>query len=425
MDAGQTARGYHLLTADRGFAIGSGWLSHLLAPGFRRLIDAIDRGLVSGRIEASFPDGTTRTVGGHAPGPVAIVRIVRWRALVRLATSGSVGWYRAWADGDWESPDPVPLFDLFMRNRLTLGQTARSRGFARLLNRLQHLRRRNDSEGARRNIEFHYDLGNDFYTPWLDATMTYSSARFATPLDEAESLEAAQHRKIRDLLDRLGTRPGDRLLEIGCGWGTLAAIAASEYGLQVTGITLSAEQKAHAEAMLRSRGLSDQVTIELRDYRDVTERFDAVVSVEMVEAVGMDYWPAYAAAVARALKPGARAAIQMIAMAEDSFESYAANADFIQTYIFPGGMLMSEPRFRTLAEAEGLAWSERIGFGLDYAETLRRWRVAFDAAAEADRLPRGFHPRFIDLWRYYLMYCEGGFRGGGIDVLQVTLTKAR
>ena len=423
MDARQSARGTHLLAADRGFALGSGLIARLLAPGFRRLLDRIDAGLAEGRIEASFPDGSERTLGGRAPGPVATVRILRWRALVRLATAGSVGWYRAWADGDWDSPDPVPLFDLFMRNRRSLGEAGRSRGLARWLNRAEHAKRRNDAAGARRNIAFHYDLGNDFYSAWLDATMTYSSARFAGAGDDGETLEAAQRRKIRMLLDRLGTKPGDRLLEIGCGWGTLAAVAAEDYGLHVTGITLSAEQKAHAETMLKARGLADRVTIELRDYRDVVEHYDAVASVEMIEAVGMDYWPAYAGAVARALKPGGRAAIQMISIAEDSFDAYARNTDFIQTYIFPGGILMSEARFRALAAAEGMDWQDRTGFGLDYAETLRRWRLRFDAAAAEGRLPAGFDPAFLDLWRYYLMYCEGGFRGGGIDVAQVTLVK--
>lgn len=424
MDTGKAGRGFHLLAADRGYAIGSSLVARLLAPGFRRLLDMIDRGLAEGRIEASLPDGTRRILGARGPGPVAVVDILNWRALVRLATSGSVGWYRAWADGDWKSPDPVPLFDLFMRNRRSLGETGRSRGFARMLNRLNHARRRNDTVGARRNIEFHYDLGNDFYAPWLDRTMTYSSALFQTPYEDAEPLDVAQRRKVRALLDRLGTRPGHRLLEIGCGWGALAAIAAEEYGLRVTGITLSAEQKAHAEAMLAARGLSDRVTIELRDYRDVPGSYDAVASVEMIEAVGMEYWPDYARAIARALRPGGKAGIQMISIAEDAFESYAANTDFIQTYIFPGGMLMSEERFAAFARAEGLIWGERTGFGIDYAETLKRWRARFDAAAAAGELPRGFDPRFLELWRYYLMYCEGGFRGGGIDVAQVTLTRA-
>jgi cyclopropane-fatty-acyl-phospholipid synthase len=338
--------------------------------------------------------------------------------------TGSVGWYRGWAEGEWSSPDPVALFELFMLNRRTLGHAARAKGMARLLNRLAHALRSNNRTGARRNIAFHYDLGNDFYAAWLDPTMSYSSALFAEPITEAEPLAAAQERKVRALLDRLALRPGQRLLEIGCGWGGLAEIAARDYGVVVVGITLSVEQKAFADARLAAAGLADRVSIECTDYRDVAGRFDAVASVEMVEAVGQAYWPDYMAAIARVLKPGGRAALQYIAIDDAIFDSYAASADFIQTYVFPGGMLVSESRFRAAAETAGLAWRDRHGFGRHYAETLRRWRLRFDAAAAEGRLPAGFDAAFVGLWRYYLMYCEGGFRGGGIDVAQVTLEKS-
>ncbi len=413
-------RGRHLVAADRGFATGGGPLARLWGGGFHRILDRIDAGLLEGGIDATLPAGSRRLLGGRRPGPVPIVTLHSWRALVRLISSGSVGWYKAWALREWSSPDPVPLFDLFMRNGESLGQVARAKGVWRSVNRLAHLLRRNSKARARANIAFHYDLGNDFYRAWLDPGMTYSSAIFAP----GDSLEEAQERKIRALLDRLELKPGQRLLEIGCGWGSLAEIAARDHGVEVVGLTLSAEQKAWADARMAKAGLSDRVSIELTDYRDVAGSFDAVASVEMVEAVGQDYWASYLQTIARVLRPGGRAALQLISIREELFDAYAASADFIQTYVFPGGMLISEPRFQALAELAGLSWRDRAGFGLDYAETLKRWRERYDLAVEEGRLPSGFDQRFHDLWRYYLMYCEGGFRGQGIDVAQVTLIKA-
>jgi cyclopropane-fatty-acyl-phospholipid synthase len=402
----------------------TGRVDRLLAPFagmFHRLLDRIDLGLEAGAIEASLPDGTDRVLGGRGEGPVAIVEIRSWRALIRLAMGGSAGWYVAWSRGEWRSPDPVPLFDLFMRNRRPLGEAGRSRGPMRALRRVWHLLRRNHRSGARRNIEFHYDLGNDFYSLWLDPGMTYSSALFEEPIAAAQSLEEAQATKLRAVLDRTATRPGDTILEIGCGWGSFAEIAARA-GVKVHGITLSAEQKRAVEARMAEAGL-DGVTVSLTDYRDVAGQYDAVASIEMVEAVGEEYWPAYLQAVARALKPGGRAAIQYIAIDDAIFEAYAANVDFIQRFVFPGGMLLSESRFHAIAEAEGLSWHDQRDFGLHYAETLKRWREAFDIAVAAGRLPAEFDRHFVDLWRYYLMYCEGGFSGGGIHVAQVTLIK--
>lgn len=416
-------RGKHLVAAGRGFATGGGLAARLFAGGFSRLLDRIDAGLDHGRIEATLPDGSFRILGGRGAGPAAIVRLNSWRALVRLAASGSVGWYKAWALGEWSSPDPVPLFDLFMRNAARLGDSARAKGPWKLVNRLWHGLRGNSPRRARQNIEHHYDLGNDFYAAWLDASLTYSSAIFAEPISAAEPLEAGQERKVRRLLDRLQLQPGQRLLEIGCGWGGLAEIAARGYGVHVTGLTLSPEQKAFAEARLSTAGLADRAEICLADYRDVAGTYDAVASVEMVEAVGRAWWPAYLQCIARNLRPGGRAAIQLISIRPDLFDRYAANADFIQTYIFPGGLLIEEGRFRAIAEAAGLDWRDREGFGLHYAETLRRWRERYDRAIAEGRLP-GFSSEFHDLWRYYLMYCEGGFLGGGLDVAQVTLVKA-
>lgn len=397
--------------------------ARIAAGGFGRILDRIDAGLAEGGIEATLPDGSVRLLGMRRAGPVAVVRLRSWRSLVRLAASGSVGWYKAWELGEWASPDPVPLFDLFMRNAASLGRTARAKGLFRLVNRIAHRLRANDRDRARRNIEAHYDLGNDFYAAWLDASMTYSSAVFAEPVSEAEPLEQAQERKVRLLLDRLELKPGDRLLEIGCGWGSLAEIAARDYGAAVTGLTLSPAQKGFAEARLSAAGVGDRAEIALCDYRDAEGLYDAVASVEMAEAVGEEYWAAYLEAIARRLKPGGRAALQFISIRDELFDDYAASADFIQTYIFPGGMLLSEERFRRIAEGLGLEWRDREGFGVHYAETLRRWRERYDAAVAEARLPAGFDERFHRLWRYYLMYCEGGFRGGGIDVAQVTLVK--
>ena len=417
------ARGRHVVTADRGFARGGSLLARLAGSGFRHVLDEIDRGLDQGAIEVQLPGGGVRRLGGRAPGPLAVVVLHSWRPLVRLITGGSVGWARSWLEGEWTSPDPVPLFELFMLNRVSLGNTGRARGLGRIKNRLGHLFRFNSRTGARRNIRFHYDLGNDFYAAWLDPSLTYSSAVFDTPISDSESLEAAQHRKIRLLLDRLALKPGDRLLEIGCGWGALAEIAARDYGVHVTGITLSEEQATFARQRLADAGLADRAEIRILDYRDVTGVFDAIVSVEMVEALGESFWPAFMQMIARSLRPGGRAALQLISIDDAIFEGYRDNADFIQAYIFPGGLLISESRFQALAAAAGLEWRDRAGFAPHYAETLKRWRDAFDATVQAGRFAGEFDDDFLRLWRYYLMYCEGGFRGRGIDVAQVTLVK--
>jgi cyclopropane-fatty-acyl-phospholipid synthase len=443
-------RGQHLVHGDRGFATGGGLIGKLLAPAFAKVLDQIDRRLARGGIAVTLPGGSERRIGFLAPGPAAAVRLNSWMALVRLATSGSVGWYKAWAQGEWSSPDPVAIFELFSANAVALGEIGRAKGPFRWVNALAHRLRDNAPGKARANIAAHYDLGNDFYAAWLDATMTYSSARF-TPeslvLSEVEGrhhdaspsalrlrpsasaqdgrggqgLEAAQLRKIHILLDRLDLQAGQRLLEIGCGWGTLA-IEAARRGVQVVGLTLSTEQKAWAEGKIAEQGLADRIEIRLQDYRETAEQFDAIASVEMVEAVGQRWWGAYLDCIARNLKPGGKAALQFISMDDRLFDRYARNPDFIQTYIFPGGLLLDEPQFEALATARGLGWQDRVGFGADYAETLRRWRQRYNAAVAKGRL-EGFANEFHDLWRYYLMYCEGGFRGGAIDVAQVTLTR--
>jgi cyclopropane-fatty-acyl-phospholipid synthase len=304
-------------------------------------------------------------------------------------------------------------------NATPLGDVGRAKGPFRLVNALAHRLRDNAPRKAKQNIAAHYDLGNDFYAAWLDATMTYSSARFCSPDDR---LEHAQLNKIHTLLDRLDLRRGQRLLEIGCGWGTLA-IEAAKRGVSVVGLTLSTEQKAWAEKKIAEAGLADRIEIRLQDYRDTAEQFEALASVEMVEAVGQRWWGAYLDSIARNLKPGGRAALQFISIRDELFDRYVRNADFIQTYIFPGGCLLDEPQFAALAAERGLSWQDREGFGCDYAETLKLWRDRYNDAVARGALP-GFAEPFHDLWRYYLMYCEGGFRGGAIDVAQVTLVRA-
>jgi len=410
-------RGGHLVRADRRFATGDGLVARLTAPAFAVVLDRIDRGLARGGIEVEVPGGARRCLGFRASGPRAEVHIRSWRALARLATSGSVGWYKAWANDEWSSPDPVALFESFSVNAAALGRTGRAKGPFRWVNRIAHAARDNAPRKARANIAAHYDLGNDFYGAWLDNTMTYSSARFAA----GDTLEDAQRRKMALLLDRLGLEPGQRMLDIGCGWGSLA-IAAAERGAHVVGLTLSTEQKALAEGRIAAAGLADRIEIRLEDYRDSNGAFDAIASVEMVEAVGMRWWGAYLDAIVRNLKPGGRAALQYISIQHNLFDRYRRNPDFIQAYIFPGGLLVDEPRFAALAVERGLSWQDREGFAGDYAETLRQWRQRYDAAVERGELA-GFEPAFHSLWRYYLMYCEGGFRGGAIDVAQVTMVK--
>lgn len=411
MTADTARRGIELVEAGRVLAR-PGWFARLWAGPLGKVLDRIDAGLASGAIEAVLPDGSQRRLGGRAPGFVAKVNLRSWRALLRLATGGSAGWYQAWEAGEWDSPDPVPLFALFMANAETLGDTGRAHGPWRLMARALHFLHRNTRSGARRNIHAHYDLGNDFYALWLDPAMVYSSARFGPG---AQDLPSAQQAKLDSIAARI--EGAKSVLEIGCGWGALAQ-RLHERGMAVTAISLSDEQLAWA----RQRH-SAAIDFRKQDYRDVTGQFDAVVSVEMVEAVGREYWADWFDCIARCLKPGGRAAIQFIAIREALFPAYARSADFIQTHVFPGGMLVSEAEFRRLAAERGLSWEDRDGFALDYAETLKLWREAFDRVVAEGRLPASFDERFVRLWRFYLMYCEGGFRGGGIDVAQVTLVR--
>lgn len=398
-----------MLDGAQRFARKPGLLARLIAPGFTKILDRIDAALETGTLHAILPDGTRRTLGDRADGFECTVELRSWNALIRLASNGSVGWFQAWEAGEWASPDPVPLFALFMQHATRLGDTARAKGPFRHALKLAHFINRNTHHGAQKNIAAHYDLGNDFYASWLDPTMSYSSGI------GTGDLESTQCAKWDAMARRIGA--ARTVLEIGCGWGGLADHL-QRGGAEVSAISLSDEQLEWARKRQHSG-----VEFLKQDYRDVYGQYDAIVSVEMVEALGRENWPVFMDCIARNLKPGGRAAIQYISMRDDLFDEYAKSADFIQAYIFPGGLLIRSGEFRTLAEQRGLRWTDQHDFGQDYAETLRLWRQNFDRAADENRLPEGFDSQFRDLWRYYLMYCEGGFRGGGIDVHQVTLVK--
>ena len=415
MDIQTSHRGAALVDRSRAFERRPGLIARLFAPAFEKMLERIDAALASGAIHGTLPDGTKRMLGGRAPGFECTFELKSWNALVRIATNGSVGLYQGFEAGEWWSPDPVPLCALFMQHAERMGDTARAKGPFRHLLRLAHLFNRNSHAGAKRNIKAHYDLGNDFYAQWLDPSMVYSSG-----LGEG-GLAEMQRAKLDALADRLALNAEAQVLEIGCGWGALADRVAKRHGAHVTGISLSDEQLAWGRAHWEpERGAID---LQHRDYRDVDGQYDAIMSCEMVEALGREYWPTFMDCIARNLKPGGHAAIQYISIRDELFDDYAKSADFIQAYIFPGGLLIRTSEFRRLAEERGLQWRDQHDFGQDYAETLKLWRENFDRAVEEERLPAGFDEDFIRLWRFYLQYCEGGFRGGGIDVHQVTLIK--
>ena len=374
-----------------------------------------------GTLNVVLPDGSLHRVETGRPGPSATIVVRDPRAVTRLATGGSLGLAEAYLGGLWESPSIREVMALAAANEAAWDATLRGRPWVRGLSRLLHRLRPNTRRGAKRNIIDHYDLGNDFYAEWLDPSMAYSSALFT---DLGETLDVAQGNKIRRLCGALGLAPGMRLLEIGCGWGGFAEIAAHEFGAQVVGITLSPAQLAYARQRIAARGLSDQVELRLQDYRDVGGQFDRIASIEMFEAVGEPYWPAFFATVRARLAPGGLAGLQTITIADQLFADYRRTADFIQRYIFPGGMLPCPSRLRQEIAGAGLAWRGEHWFGADYAETLARWHAAFQAAwPRIAQLPGGYDSRFKRLWEYYLAYCETGFRAGWTDVGQILLAK--
>ncbi|MFW6021139.1 MAG: class I SAM-dependent methyltransferase, partial [Guyparkeria sp.] len=370
------------------------WVSHLLAD------------IRIGRVRVTSDDGgSAEFVGAEQPELSASWHLHHpARLFSRIARLGDIGIAEGFIEGDFSTDDLTSLLEIGARNVEAIGHELRPGFWARVGHRIQHALRANHRRGSRRNISAHYDLGNDFYRLWLDESMTYSAALFAEP---DESLPTAQQRKYDRLLDRLDARPGERLLEIGCGWGGLAETAAHR-GLELDGLTLSTEQLAYGRDRLAAAGLDEHAHLHLTDYRDQCGQFDHIVSIEMFEAVGERYWPTFFQTVHDRLKPGGRAAIQVITIDEDAFEGYRREPDFIQLYIFPGGMLPSIERFEAGATAAGLSVRETALFGHDYARTLARWRERFDAV-ETELEALGFDQRFRQTWRYYLAYCEAGF----------------
>lgn len=373
----------------------------------------------AGHLTVTLPDGAAIEGRGAQPGPRAVLRINDLRAVRRLLLGGAVGFAEAYRDGDWESADLAALLDLAVANEAALGAPLRGAGLIRIANRLHHRLRANTRSGSRRNIAAHYDLGNDFYRLWLGPGMSYSAGLFTAG---DESLEAAQDAKYRLVLQLLEPAPGQSLLEIGCGWGEFACTAAREHGCRVTALTLSAPQAAFARDRVAAAGLGDRVAIRLQDYRDADGVHDRIASIEMFEAVGEAYWPVYFAALRDRLRPGGIAVLQVISIDDARFDAYRRGADFIQRYVFPGGMLPSVPALEREVARAGMRLTERVAFGPSYARTLVLWRERFIAAWPAiARL--GFDERFRRLWEYYLCYCEAGFNAGTIDVAQYRIEK--
>ena len=377
-----------------------------------------------GRITAILPDKSRHEFGTDMHGIHAHIEILDLGICAQILTGGDVAFGEGYFNGAWDSPDLVALLTLLAKNQNELMPAFYGKGWKGWLFKLRHLLRTNSKKQARKNIEAHYDLGNNFYSVWLDSTLTYSSAIFNGNM--SGDLAEAQIAKYERILAEIDPPVGGHILEIGCGWGGFAEYAAKSRGIRVTGITLSPSQLEFAEKRIANSGLTDQVHFALCDYRDVAKRFgsnfDGVASIEMFEAVGQKYWDSYFTAVQAALKPGARACVQVITIDENRFEQYESTSDFIQQYIFPGGMLPSPERFMEKAKSKALTVSTEYEFGLDYAETLRRWLRQFDSRHE-DIAAQGFSVNFVKLWRFYLAYCIAGFEAGSINVGQYTLVR--
>jgi cyclopropane-fatty-acyl-phospholipid synthase len=391
-----------------------------------RLLERLPRG----QLTLELPDGQQLRLPqrpSDPDGPQASLRVHHWRLFERTLKAGDIGLAESHIDGDWDSPDLAALLRLCIANRDHIEGLVYGRWWGQLAYRLRHLLQRNSRAGSKKNIHAHYDLGNGFYRLWLDPTMSYSAAWFEGRDPRGVDLKAAQQAKVRRALREARVSPGARLLEIGCGWGGLAEIAAGEFGAHVTGVTLSREQLQWGQARMQALGLGRQVDLRYQDYRDLAERhadapFDAIVSIEMFEAVGREYWRGYFETLRACLKPGGHACIQTITIRDDLFDRYVRSTDFIQQYIFPGGLLPSPSAFETEARRAGFVIEQRLAFGPDYAETLRRWREAFQRDIEpVQRL--GFDKRFQRIWNFYLAYCEAAFDTGNTDVIQFTLRK--
>lgn len=383
-----------------------------------RLLMYMVKGLRIGSLDVTLPNGEARSFVGSDPGPHGVMHI-RSAALIRhVLRAGEVGFGEAYLDGCWDTPDLTRLLMVLYLNEPHYKGPYEKNPIGRLYGWLRHRLRANTKDQARENIEHHYDLGNEFYKMWLDGTMAYSAGMFIEP---NATLMDAQLNKFRLMYERLDLRPDHHLLEIGSGWGGFAIHAAKHSGCRVTSITLSKEQLAEAQQRAQAAGLADRITFELRDYRDVVGQYDRVVSIEMYEAVGEAYWPAYFATIEKALKPGGRAAIQGITISPAIFDLYRRKRDFIQKYIFPGGMLCPPGLFQDLARNAGLVAEDARFYAGDYADTLMHWHRNVLAAREP--IVQQFDERFLRMWRYYLSYCECGFRTGSIDLMQISMRK--
>ncbi|MEH7829459.1 cyclopropane-fatty-acyl-phospholipid synthase family protein [Gemmobacter denitrificans] len=386
---------------------------------FNQAKRVLDR-LQCGRLDFVMPDGRRFTAQGSQPGPMAELRVKNPDVFARLVREGDLGFCDAYLDGDWDTPDLQAFMDLVQdpaNDAVNDGYPGM--GLLRAYERMRHWLRGNSRGQARKNISYHYDLGNDFYSLWLDDTMTYSSALFRSG---QESLEAAQIAKYASMIDQMGAQPGDHILEIGCGWGGFAEYAARERGMRLTCLTISKQQHDYAVARMARAGLSDRVEVKLQDYRDETGVYDGIASIEMFEAVGEQYWPVYFNTLRDRLKPGRNATLQIITIADRRFETYRKTVDFIQKYIFPGGMLPSPTALRLQAAAAGLKVKGSIEFGESYSLTLRRWYDMFNDRWH-EIAPMGFDDRFRRMWNFYLTSCAGAFHGGNCDVTQITVTR--
>ncbi len=388
------------------------------APASAQVILKLLGRLQHGALRLITPDGAVMSFGDQSA-PITL-ELHSWNVFSAALRSGDIGFAEGYIDGSWTSDDLTGLIALLARNRAPIEELVYGSWWGSLAYRIKHLLNRNSKTGSRKNIHAHYDIGNQFYQLWLDPSMTYSSALFTEA--SGANLELAQAAKYRAIIDQLQLKAGDRVLEIGCGWGGFAEQAARDAGVHVTGLTLSTEQLAYARTRLEQAGLAAQADLTLCDYRDCSGQYDAIASIEMFEAVGESYWPSYFACLARNLKPGGRACIQTIVIADELFERYRKGTDFIQQYIFPGGMLPSPSVFERMAQQHGLRVSATYRFGLDYADTLAAWRQAFHARL-AEVRAQGFDERFIRTWEFYLCYCEAAFRENNTDVMHFTLTK--
>jgi cyclopropane-fatty-acyl-phospholipid synthase len=372
--------------------------------------------LEHGSLKLECPDGKLLKFGNEDP--AVTLSLNSWEPFLAAIRSGDIGFAESYLQGEWQTDNLAKLIELFIHNRNALESAIYGSWWGSLLYRIKHLFNRNSRAGSRRNIHAHYDIGNSFYTLWLDPSMTYSSALFAQP---EFTLQQAQYAKYERIFSEINGGADSRILEIGCGWGGFAELAAKK-GAHITGLTLSTEQLDFAQKRLNDAGVSERTELRLQDYRDTDGEYDGIASIEMFEAVGEEYWDSYFACIAKNLKTGGRACIQTITIADDLFERYRKGTDFIQQYIFPGGMLPSPSIFRAHAQRHGLSVVNELAFGLDYARTLRLWDHAFEEALPAVQA-QGFDERFIRTWKFYLAYCEAGFRAGSIDLFQFTLQK--